>query len=88
MTVVEIINRGYHFGQLIKKGFDLKSYETVPFSSLTARSDHAVNDRFTPEANEYTPAEARFIEMLLSRMSNSAERTARAPALARMNLTD
>jgi len=88
MKASEIINRGYHFGQLIKRGFGLKAYETVPFSSLTARSDHAVNDRFTPEVNEYTPAEMRFIEMLLKNMSNSAERTARAPALARMKFPD
>ena len=88
MTIREILNRGLKLPESIKAArVELKSYPTTPFSALTARSDHAANDRFTEDPNEYTNEEAEFIQMLLDNMSESAKRTVMARVAARQNPT-
>jgi|GEM_PF-3728655 len=71
--------------QQLRKMAQLKTYPTVPFSSLTARSDLAANG--SDEApNEYTREEQRFIEMLLSAMSKSRARVVDARRNARQSV--
>jgi hypothetical protein len=86
MTLRAIINRGKQLGALMKRGAELKSYAPVPFSSLTARSDYAANDRFAPKPrNEFTAREQRLIEELLQFMSKSRARIVDAHRRARQN---
>jgi len=53
----------------------LPQYSPTPFSSLTSRSDFAVNRKFAPKApNEYTNLEQSLIEKLKRGMSRSRAR--------------
>jgi hypothetical protein len=85
LSLTAILDRVQKFAQLCKRA-QLKAFNPVPFSSLTARSDFAANERFAPEdPNEYTLEEQRLIQMLLDNMSESAKRTVKAVTAARQN---
>ena len=90
MTIREIINRGKCFRNLIKRGVELRSYPTIPLSSLTAVSDLQANERFAPEEpNSYANSTQtrELVQRLLDNMSKSRAKVILARTNARLNPT-
>ena len=64
----------------------LPQYDTVPFSSLTARADFIRNRKYKPEQNPLTSEEQRLLDRLVNGLSRSRARVVDASRAGRQSV--